>query len=459
MRYVLNLAYLVLLLVLSPWLLFAAVKQGKYREGLSHKLLGQVPRLSNHGRRVWFHAVSVGEINLLDQVLSEIGGGQGSDVQIVISTTTKTGYDLARRKHPDRTVFYCPLDFSWAVSASFRRLQPELLVLVELELWPNMLMEARRRGVPVVVINGRLSDQSARGYGRIRWFIRHWLQAIHAVAAQSDRCARRFISLGVPPDRVRCVGSLKFDGASVERENPETAKLRLLAGIRQNDVVFLAGSTQAPEEQYAVDAFTQLVTEFPTLRLILAPRHPQRVEEIVELLEASGQAWVRRSELHAPLTQPAIVLVDTVGELGAWWGCADIGFVGGSMGTRGGQNMLEPAGMAVATCFGPKTANFRDVVAILLDAEAAEVVAGKEELAAFVRKCLESPSFRTDLGQCARRVVLDHRGALAKTVLWLREFLDATPSVAFSPRPDTGSVAVRGAGASDDPRTSRKRPA
>ena len=423
----LNIAYLALLCAALPWIVWSAVRHGKHREGFAAKFLGWAPRRQGSAPCVWLHAVSVGEVNLLATTIGEFAL-QRPNWEIVVSTTTKTGYDLARKKYSDRSVFYCPLDFSWATAAAMRRVRPTTLVLAELELWPNLIAAAKRQGAQVAIINGRLSDNSFRGYRRFRPLVAFVLRQIDLVAAQNEETAERFRRLGAPARAVQATGSLKFDGAQMARDNPSTTNLRRLAGLDERHIVFLAGSTQEPEEQYALDIFQRLAPTHPELKLILVPRHPQRFDDVAALLDASGVSWQRRSQLAAnddasddAITQRPwqVLLVDTIGELGAWWGAAAIGFVGGSFGSRGGQNMLEPAAYGVATCFGPNTWNFRDIVGQLLAADGAEVVRSPEEFAAFVRKSLDSPELARQVGERAQRLVLSQQGATRRTVAML----------------------------------------
>jgi 3-deoxy-D-manno-octulosonic-acid transferase len=299
-----------------------------------------------------------------------------------------------------------------------RRLRPRVLVLAELELWPNLIAEAKRRGIQVAVVNGRLGDKSRRGYGRIRPLVSRLLQKIDLVIAQNEPYAAGFIELGARPESVVSVGSLKFDGVETNRDNPKTRRLEELAGIGPRDVVFLAGSTQSPEEELAIAAYKQLVAEHPNLRLIVVPRHPERFEEVARLLNASGVAWQRRTRLEedGPDEKVRVLLVDVIGELGAWWGTAHMAYVGGSMGARGGQNMIEPAAYGAAVSFGPRTHNFREIVQAMLAAAAAVVVQDGNELTTFVRRCLEDPGYAAHLGQHARALVQSQQGAADRTV-------------------------------------------
>ena len=438
LSWLLNGVYLTLILIASPWIIWSALKHRKYREGFGEKLLGRVPRREGSQGCIWLHAVSVGEVNLLATTLSEFER-RCPKLELVISTTTKAGYDLARLKYADRTVFYCPLDLSWAVRTAIRRVRPKLLVLAELELWPNLIQAAKKSGAAVAIINGRMGDKSFRGYHRLRWVVAPVLRQLDMIAVQNEEIAERFRLCGANCDRVVTTGSLKFDGAQTDHENAKTRELRRLAGITKDEIVFLAGSTQAPEEQYALEIFQALSVEYPTLRLILVRRHPERFEEVAQMLERSGVRWARRSELgsvsasendatiHSVIRNPqSAILIDTIGELGAWWGTASIGFVGGTFGARGGQNMLEPAAYGVATCFGPNTWNFRDIVSQLLAARGATVVQNRDELLRFVRQSLEDPQSAQQLGQRARELVLSQQGATERTVDLLITLIDSS---------------------------------
>ena len=431
MSILLDLAYLFAILLASPWLVYGAIRHGKYREGYAEKFWGRVPARSTNRPCAWFHAVSVGEVNLLQPLLLQFSSSfPGWDC--VISTTTKAGYELARKKYAGHTVFYSPLDFSWAVKEALRRVRPQLLVLAELELWPNLIRAAKQNDCRVAIVNGRLSARSFRGYRRLRWFFSPILNHIDLIAVQNEEYAERFRSLLEPADadRVGITGSVKFDGTILDRQHPATVALRKLAGISDDDIVFLAGSTQDPEEDLAVTAFCESRRLNPRLRLLIAPRHITRCDAIAAMLDKSGIAWQRRTTLEALGPDPGarILLIDTIGELAAWWGTAQIAFVGGSMGTRGGQNMIEPAGFGAATCFGPNTINFRDIVRALLQCDAACVVQNGEQLTGFVQRCLVEPDWAYALGQRAQQFVRTQLGATERTMQLLRRVMEEPPS-------------------------------
>ncbi len=421
-----------------PYILYMSIRRKKYRHGWKQKLFGAVPELSpteGDRKRLWLHGVSVGEVNLLKPIVRELEKRR-PDWEYVVSATSETGCELAKKLFGDRApVFYCPLDFKPVVDRAVRRLKPDLLVLVELELWPGLVRAASDAGVRVAIVNGRISDKSFKRYRLVKRALAPTFRRIDLVAAQDEIAAGYFKALSPCPELVSVVGSVKFDGVQTNRANSATERLAKLAGIESDDVVFLAGSTQDPEESGALETYRRLYRDFPKLKLILVPRHRERFEEVAKLLDESEFTWTRRSTLQegarpqppkdaAPNADPRrILLVDAIGELGAWWGTAAIAFVGGSWGNRGGQNMLEPAGYGAAVSFGPNTRNFRVVSEALLNAQGAVVVANVDEMEAFVRKCLLEPEYCRSLGAAAQTLTLRNAGASERTVAALEALL------------------------------------
>jgi len=429
----LNLVYFVVGVLLLPWVAWRRVAGRRPVPAPWTRFTGSVPRLPrDHSGvglsvhkptpRIWLHGVSVGEVQLLWLLWQEIAKqaqADGLSVECVVSSSTTTGLALAASRFGDSRVFPCPFDFTWAVGRVFDRMDPDMLVLGELELWPNLLFAASHRGVAIVVANARMSERSARGYGRIRPLVQGMLKKVSLVLARSRDDADRFAGLGAA--NVIVTGSMKFDGVQVTRQSAEVARLRTLAGITvdgtsESHTVFLAGSTQAPEEQLAVETFLALTHDYPTLRLVLVPRHVERCGDIGSWLDRTGLRWQQRSRLEQEGADPQarVLLVDTTGELAFWWGTASIAFVGGSLdGRRGGQNMLEPAAYGAAICFGPFTRNFQAEVAVLQAANAACIVTNGHDLLAFVARCLAEPQWAHSLGQRAAEAVAAHRGATA----------------------------------------------
>jgi 3-deoxy-D-manno-octulosonic-acid transferase len=291
---------------------------------------------------------------------------------------------------------------------------------VELELWPNFIFQARRHGIPLALINGRVSQRSSRGYSRIRPLMGRLLESFEVLAAQNELYADRLVSLGAPRERLHVTGSIKFDRVTTHRANPRTEELRQYFRIAPSDQVFIAGSTQAPEENAAIDAYLASRPVHPNLRLILVPRHKERFDEVARLIESRGLPLVRRSGRATGITsspsRPPVLLLDTLGELAACWGLADVAFVGGSLGNRGGQNMIEPAGYGAAILFGPNTQNFRDVVELLLAEDAARVVRDPTDLAQALGESLAAPDRAKAAGSRAQKLVLAQQGATGRTV-------------------------------------------
>jgi 3-deoxy-D-manno-octulosonic-acid transferase len=435
MPLVLDVLYLFALLALSPWLVWRAAATGRYRRDLASKLLGRVRVPNPHRKPVaWFHAVSVGEVNLLGTLVPAFRQ-RHPDWLVVISSTTDTGLAEARRRFPDLAVIGWPFDFSWAVAAALDAVKPGLVVLTESEMWPNFLHAAKRRGVPVAVVNARMSPRSFRRLVRLGGTARRLLfDPVARFGVQEDEYADRLRRLGVPADRLTVTGSIKYDGALRTRDTDATARLRATLGLAvvplgPSPLVLLAGSTHAPEEAIILGVFARLRGRFPDLRLVLVPRHPDRFEEVARLVEQSGLTAARRSQITAPLAEaPAVVLLDTVGELGAAWGLADVGFTGGSLdGRRGGQSMIEPAGYGVPAVFGPHVWNFKDAAKRLVQVGGAVMVNDAAELEAELARLLADADLRARTGAAARELVRRQQGATDRT-LDLLDALAAPPT-------------------------------
>ena len=444
--YALNGVYALAIVTVLPVVLWRWAARGRYRQGVWQKLTGRLRisaptsgistqkaqgssdevvstrRSDEQTRRIWCHAVSLGEVQVLAQLMSKLRDAT-SGQPFVVTTGTDTGYEVACRRFRDDTVRFAPLDFTWAVSQAFDRIQPVALLLTELELWPNLIFEAERRRIPVAVVNARLSEKSSLGYERAGWLTRPMFASLTFVGCQTEADREGFLRLGVRPEAAVTTGSLKFDSAEPARERTRTEKLSALMGLLPSQSVFLAGSTSDPEEEIVLRTFTSLAATYPQLRLVLVPRHPERCDEIARRLASSPFSFVRRSRIQdaGSAAGARIILVDVVGELSAWWTIADIGFVGGSLGSRGGQNMIEPAASGVATCFGPNTRNFRHVVRLLLAANAAEVVHDHTELSTFVAKMLDQPLERRAMAERALQAVATQRGGTSRTVKLLMD--------------------------------------
>lgn len=429
----LDLVYLLALLVLSPWLAWRSVVTGRYRRELGAKFLGHVSIPNTQGKPVaWFHAVSVGEVNLLGTLVPAFRK-RHPEYLVVVSSTTDTGLAEARRRFADLSVIAFPFDFSWAVSAALDAVKPTVIVLTESEMWPNFLTTAKQRHIPVIVVNARMSPRSFARLRRFRGLARRLLfSKITRFAVQEVEYAERFRQLGVTREILSVTGSIKYDGALKLRETPETQRFRQLFSLSRDPkgsaIVLLAGSTHAPEESLVLAAFGRLRERFPQLRLLLVPRHPDRFEEVARLVEASALPFVRRSSIRESLSEmPAVVLLDSVGELGAAWGLADVGFTGGSLdGKRGGQSMIEPAGYGVPCVFGPHVWNFRDAAKRLVEVGGAIMVPDATAMETELARLIADAELREKMGTAARELVLRQQGATERTLAAIDAILKPT---------------------------------
>ena len=436
----LNLLYLLVGITALPWILWRRLSSKRPVAAIRERFTGRV-RVANcpkNHRRIWLHGVSVGEVQLIRKLIHELKHQaclKNQLIDCVISSSTTTGLDVATKSHESDHVFPCPLDFSWAIKQTFSRVRPDVLVLAELEIWPNLLQIAEDYGIPVVVVNGRMSERSYRGYKRLGRIAALMVQRLTLVLSRSQEDSDRFTDLGA--QLVETTGSLKFDGIYDDEHNDKIQQLRKITGINRDSPVFIAGSTQEPEESLAVETFLQQQKTHSSLKLILVPRHVERTREIATWLtcrlqqpDACHVPWYYRSKLtdQASLLSgnSFILLVDVTGELAAWWALATMAFVGGSLdGVRGGQNMLEPAAYGVAVCFGPYTRNFRTEVSELLKAEAAIVVHDGTELTNFVTQCLNDPAYSRMIGTRAQKLIEKNQGGTRLTALRILDFLPA----------------------------------
>ena len=422
MTTMLNALYLLLLVFVSPFVLWRCWFHGRYRRGWKERIFGPNQNVVSPCT-VWLHAVSVGEVQVLRPIV-EAFERERPDLRLAISVSTDSGMELARKLFEKHQVFFAPLDFSWAIRRALRTLTPKLIILAELELWPNWLLHAEKVGCPVAVVNGRLSESSFRGYSRIPWISRMCFRTIDWVGAQSETVAERFESLGVQPSCITTTGNVKFDGATGDRSAPEVISRKEMLRVTSGEMIFLAGSTQAPEETLVLNTFVALANRYPNLKLILVPRHVERFQEVAKLIEATGIAWARRSDgRSSPPQNWRIFLGDSVGELRWWWGLADMGVVGGSFGDRGGQNMIEPCALGVATCFGPNTRNFADIVQLLIEEKACEQLHRPEDLQPWLESMLIDTAKREAMSIQAVQACKKHRGATHRSWTKLGQFL------------------------------------
>jgi len=415
-----NVALFLTLVVSSPWWVFRMATTHKYREGLLQRL-GWARQMEAGGRPVvWVHAVSVGEVLAVSRLITELDATL-PEYRVLISTTTRTGQALARERFGVERVFYCPLDLPWAVAAYLKALKPAMLVLAETEFWPNLLQGCFERGIPVVVVNARISDRSWPRYQRLRRLWKPFLSRLSAVLAQSELDRERLLILGCPPESVTVAGNLKFD----VRSSRESAAAKLIEERSGGLRLLVAGSTLEGEEEALLAAWPKVLDSQPDLAMVLAPRHPERFVVVAGLLERSGFPWRRRSAMGTePLASGEIVLLDSIGELASVYSLGTIAFVGGSVAPAGGHNPLEPARFGVPVVMGEHYANFRAIVEAMRSQNAISITPSGD-LTQTLISLVSAPEIASAMGERGRQVFEEQAGATARTVAVLKQILNA----------------------------------
>ncbi|MEM7309265.1 MAG: 3-deoxy-D-manno-octulosonic acid transferase [Planctomycetota bacterium] len=398
----------------SPWLLWRCLRDRGFAQMLRERT-GWAPPPAKQGRRgtVLVHGVSVGEVKGAVPLVEAVEE-RFPDREVVISTTTNTGIQVARQLFPELRVVRFPADITPAVRLFLDRVDPDFVVLIELEVWPNFLRACNRRGIPVSVVNGRITDRSHGRYALFRNLLPQF-NRLSLVCVQDEEYAARFRSLSFQPERVFVTGSIKADRLRLGPVDPG-AELRRLLGPREGQLVLVAGSTHQPEEELVIRAWQRGA---PGTRLVLVPRHPERAAELVRTLGALGVRVQRLTELRAGSGRPDPArpcLVDTIGELERVYGLADVVFVGGSLIPHGGQNMLEPAAQGKAVLFGPHVDNFSHEAALLLAQGACLRVDDAEQLADAFAELAADADLRRRMAGLGEEVVRSQKGATALTI-------------------------------------------
>jgi 3-deoxy-D-manno-octulosonic-acid transferase len=398
-----------------PFFLVSGIIRGKYLANFPERL--GIYRTSPKRHDLWFHAVSVGETlaarSVVD-VLERLSPG----LQIVFTTTTITGQAQAKRIYPNATVTYFPLEFAISVRRFLDHHQPRLFATMETELWPNVTRISRRRGLRLVLANGRISDRSFPRYRAFQPIVRRLLRKYDRILAREDLDRERFVAIGAPPEIVETTGNVKFD------YEPDTRPLdvaplveQLIAGRK----VFVIGSTMQGEDEALIPLLPPFIAEHNAF-VILAPRKPERFDVVAGLLSAAGLPFVRRSAFP-PDGKADVLLVDVFGELARLYSFATVAFVGGTLMPTGGHNPIEPAAAGVPVCFGSSMSNFREIASLFLRNEAAKQVADAGEVIAFARTMIDDEALQRAWGERARRTVLQNRGASERTARGILELL------------------------------------
>jgi 3-deoxy-D-manno-octulosonic-acid transferase len=416
------------MLLSLPYWLYQILRHGKYRSGFVERL-GRVParlRAAGEGSRarrvIWVHAVSVGEVLAVSGLVEQMRRNLPRH-RVLVSTTTDTGQELARKRFGDESVFYFPMDFAFAIRPFLQALQPELVVLAETEFWPNFLRQAHASGARIAVVNARISDRSLPRYRRFRWALRRMLVHVDLFLAQTQDDSARLQSIGAVAERVQVTGNLKFD-VSLPSPPPIVESLRRSLAAEGAGPVLVCGSTVEDEEPPLLKAFENLRVGHPRAVMILAPRHPERFDEVAILLRQLGMPSFRRSQWHGESLAGGVLLVDTIGELAALYALGDLAFVGGSLVPRGGHNIIEPAQHGVAIVTGNHTENFRDIVALFQSRDAVRIV-GLAELPLTLMHLLADNAERQALGRRALETMRSQMGATSRTLEALKTLLVA----------------------------------
>lgn len=417
MYFIYSLIYTLAFLVLIPYFLVRELIYPRYWRSLFQRF-GSIPREVNSNRKksIWVHAVSVGEVLAAKSLIGALQKGY-PDYPLVISTTTITGNRIAQQIFPevDGVVFF-PFDWSFSIRRSLSRLNPVLLVILETELWPNALRQCKRRGIPVVLVNGRLSSRSYGRYLKIRTLFRRVLKDVDFYCMQSEEDARRIISLGARQDKVMATGNLKYDTDEPPASSKTTKLLSGLLGVKPETPVIVAGSTEKGEEEMMLTSFRKVKKKYPQAKMILAPRRPTRFDEVEKLLRSSSFCYRRRSKYGEEGGEPELLLLDTIGELTSAYALGRINFVGGSLVPVGGHNILEPASRGKPVVFGRYMDNFKAISQLFLKEEGGIMVNNQQELTQAFLQLLEDDGLCARMGKKARQIVKANRGATDKSL-------------------------------------------
>ena len=422
------------LIVLIPHFLYQALAHGKYVAGLRQRL-GSLPPINHSSKPViWLHCVSVGETQAGRPLVSRLRS-EFPDYFLLISTITTTGQTLAHDVFRDQAdaVVYFPFDWAWTVRRALKAIKPDVVLIMETELWPNFLRECGTQNVPVALVNGRISAKSFRRYHQVRFFLRKVLSDLTIAVMQSDNDAKRIAALGMPEEKLFVSGNLKFDVDASDVNGKTTETFRKRFDIKPERPVILAASTHGPEEKIIIKSFLALRDQH-NVRLVIAPRHPERFEEVANLIEGTGLLWARRSrDQHVDDVNANIVLLDTIGELPAIYSLSTVVFVGGSVVNKGGHNVLEPAMTGVCIVTGHHTHNFQAIVELLVEADAIvqlppiEPEKADQYLTRILGELLSDNHRRNKLGKQAREIVQQNQGAADRTVSLINPLFHRTP--------------------------------
>jgi len=429
---VVNAVYAVAAVVAVPLYIVLMATRRKYRHKPWQRW-GFVPRFQKGRRRLWVHAISVGEVEAARTFVPALAEAF-SGAEIVLSTTTMTGRQRAEKLFPGRPVFYFPLDLAPCVLLALARVRPTAVIQVESEWWPNFFLLARLWRVPVLAVNVRITEKSRRGYARIRGLMRAVFDSTAAIGVQAEVYRERLLALGADADRIRVTGQMKHDAVAQGLTIAGAEDLAREAGIAAGQPVLVAGSTAPGEDDVLLTAYGEARRAVPDLRLVIVPRRPENFDAAAEAIRRAGFRLLRRSRQTEPegtAGEPPVILGDTMGELMKWYALADLVFVGRSLVPLGGSNPMEPGSLARPLLWGPHMFNFPIEAPALVEAGAAREVTDAASLAVAVADLLTRGDRRRQMGAAARQVICRMQGATARNVALVRE-------VVLAPRGNRG---------------------
>ncbi len=443
-----NFLLITILMITSPFLIYKILTKEKHRKGFKQKL-GILPnelknphpsnfpplqgegqggdRLFSYEKRIHIHAVSVGEVLAIAPFVKELKM-RHPEVKIIFSTVTPTGNELAHKRIPEADhIIYFPFDLPWIVKKVVNVIRPHIYITVETELWPNFLRRVKLSGAKSIVINGRISPHTFKGYSYIRPFMKRVLANIDILCMQSEEDARRIREIGAPEQSVTVTGNMKYDQRFVDISEAEMQKKRDLFGITSDDRVIIAGSTHRGEDEIIIDAFKDCLNSNGNVRLIIVPRHIERTGEVVKLVQQKGMKPVKRTGLRDSdknvITPDTIIIVDTIGELSTLYSIASVVIIGGSFIPHGGQNPLEAMYYKKPVIFGQHMFNFREITGKILQAGAGIRVEKNEDLSGILKDLINDPQRQRDMGEKGYQIIVKNRGAIERNLAVVEKFL------------------------------------
>ncbi len=439
MRFILDCIYLLAAVALTPTVLYRMIRYGRYRAGWADRL-GQIARKDPAlSKCIWLHAVSLGEVNASRTLVKELEK-RFPDFQLAISTTTDTGFARATAVYgKTHKVFYFPFDFSRTMRRAFVGIQPAICILMELEVWPNFVLTADQLHIPVIVVNGRITEKSFSKYKKIKPLAKEIFQKLTLVLAQTEEYARLLIELGCRRERVIVTGSLKYDTAQItdKVEGADTLAEQLFGKTKKQkakpeSVLWVAGATGNDEEKIILDVYKNLKQQeqFDNLRLAIVPRKPERFDEVAQLIGQAGFSTIRYSQvkegkLPSADDKQAVILGDTMGDLRKFYSIAAVIFAGRSLVPMGGSDIIEAAALGKCTIFGPSIYNFQQTADDLLAENGGILVKDKQELLDTMQKCLNDRDFTEQIARTGQNVIRKNQGATQKTIDQIAQFLNA----------------------------------